>query len=160
MKATLIFAPMLVQVLLTIGMYIALQRAKWRAVRSGEVDEARRALHDDAWPDYVRQINNNIRNQFEVPILFFVLCFMLWALESTGLAVQTLAWIFVSSRLAHAWVHARSNRVPLRRRFFVVGVAAVAAMALIAASQLLTGTSWPAKRNRHPAADATEFAAP
>ena len=137
MHASLIFLPVLVQVLLTLVLYIALQRVKTRAVRAGEVDESRRGLHDDAWPDYVQQVNNNIRNQFELPVLFYVLCVVLWALQTTGVSVQVLAWIFVLSRIAHAWVHTHSNVVPIRRRIFTVGVIVLLAMALVAAWRLL-----------------------
>lgn len=139
MPAT-IFLPVLAQVLLTLVLYVALQRAKRRALRAGEVDQARRALDDDAWPDAVRQVNNSIRNQFELPVLFYVLCFMLWALQATGLAVQLLAWAFVASRVAHAWVHTHSNRVPLRRRLFTLGVLLVLALACLAGWRIVAGS--------------------
>ena len=63
----LILLPLLAQVLLTILVYVALAVAKSRAVKRGQVDPERRALHADAWPESVQKINNNIRNQFEVP---------------------------------------------------------------------------------------------
>ena len=139
MTASLIFLPVLAQVLLTVILYLALQRAKTRAARAGEVDEARRALHEDAWPDYVRQINNNIRNQFEVPVLFYVVCVVLWALQTTGIVVQLLAWAFVASRVAHAWVHTHFNIVPIRRRIFALGVLIVLALVLVAGWRLVAG---------------------
>ena len=58
---------MRLQILLTITVYVALVVAKSRAIQAGQVDLARRALHADAWPESVQKINNNIRNQFEVP---------------------------------------------------------------------------------------------
>ena len=60
MSSRLILYPVLVQVLLTMTVYILLNFAKARALRRGEVDLARRALHDDAWPDSVVKINNNV----------------------------------------------------------------------------------------------------
>ena len=30
------------------------------------------------------QINNNIRNQFELPVLFYVLVIVLWAIDAAG----------------------------------------------------------------------------
>lgn len=139
MGSPLIFLPVLAQVLLTIVLYLALQRAKRRAARAGEVDEARRALHDDAWPGYVQQVNNNIRNQFEVPVLFYVLCVVLWAVNASGWLAQAVAWLFVLSRAAHAWVHTHSNVVPLRRRIFTVGVLLLVVMLGLAAWRLLAG---------------------
>jgi hypothetical protein len=123
--------PILAQILLTIAMYLKLAIAKSRALREGKVDLERRALHDDAWPDAVLRINNNIRNQFEVPMLFYVLTLVLWELRAGGTLALALAWAFVISRVLHAWIHTGSNYVPLRRRVFMAGVAAIVAMAVL-----------------------------
>ncbi len=131
-----LFLPVLVQVGLTIVVYIALGVAKSRAIKAGSVDRARVALHDDAWPESVVKINNNIRNQFEVPVLFYVVCFVLVAVNATGALVQVLAWLFVASRLAHAWIHTRSNAVPARRRAFMAGVVILLVLWSLALSRL------------------------
>jgi hypothetical protein len=132
MNSQLLLLPILVQVLLTLSVYGALAVAKGRALARGEVDLTRRAMHADAWPERVQQINNNIRNQFEVPILFYVVTLTLWALHETGLAAHALAWLFVGSRVAHMLIHTGSNHVPTRRRIFTIGCVAVASMALLA----------------------------
>ena len=100
-----IFWPVLVQVLMTLLVYVRLINVKVREMRAGKVDMARRGLHEDAWPDSVLLINNNIRNQFELPVLFYVVCLTLWALEGVGVVALVAAWLFVLSRVAHAWVH-------------------------------------------------------
>jgi len=119
--SSLIFVPVVGQVLLTLGVYASLARAKAKALRAGEVDEARRALHDDAWPESVLKINNNIRNQFELPVLFYVLVIVLWLLGSAGAFAQLVAWLFFLSRLVHAYIHLGSNYVPYRRKAFMFG---------------------------------------
>ena len=121
MQDNLIFAPVALQVALTLWLYIALAIAKSKATQRGEVNEERRALHDDAWPDSVRKINNNIRNQFEVPVLFYVLIGALWSIGAVNIYVHMAAWVFVTSRVIHAVVHTGSNYVPLRRRVFMLG---------------------------------------
>jgi hypothetical protein len=136
MNRDLIFLPILVQVLLTLATYVLLIKTKIRAMKAGEVDMARRALHDDAWPESVMKINNNIRNQFEVPVLFYVLAFMLWALEAVNTLTLAAAWLFAISRIAHAWIHIGSNYVPNRRRVFTVGWWIVLALALLVAWEL------------------------
>lgn len=133
MNAQFILLPLLLQIALTLAMYIALTRAKLRAVELDQVDEARRALHDDAWPDSVIKINNNIRNQFEAPVLFYVLVFVLLHLGAVGWLAQLLAWLFVLSRIAHAVVHTGANRVPLRRRIFTFGCVILILMTALAA---------------------------
>jgi hypothetical protein len=121
MENNYIFVPVIIQVALTLWLYIYLAIAKSRAVKLGEVDEDRRALHDDAWPDSVLQINNCIRNQFEVPLLFYVLIVILWSIGSANIYVHVAAWVFVLSRIGHAFIHTGSNYVPLRRKYFMAG---------------------------------------
>ncbi|SFN58360.1 MAPEG family protein [Dokdonella immobilis] len=127
-----IFLPVLLQILLTIGVYVALAVAKSRALRDGQVDLARRALHADAWPDSVQKINNNIRNQFEVPVLFYVLVVILHQLDAAAALAEGLAWLFVASRVVHATVHTRSNHVPVRRPVFMFGCLIILAMGVLA----------------------------
>lgn len=136
MNRDLIFGPVLVQVVLTLAVYVLLIKAKIRAMRAGKVDMARRALHDDAWPDDVMAINNNIRNQFELPVLFYVLALSLWALHAVHELALIAAWLFVVSRIAHAWIHCTTNYVPNRRRAFTVGWWVLVAMVLLLAWEL------------------------
>jgi len=121
MENNYIFIPVIIQVALTLWLYIYLAIAKSRAVKLGEVNEDRRALHDDAWPDRVLQINNCIRNQFEVPVLFYILIGVLWGVGGINIYIHAAAWVFVLSRIAHAVIHTGSNYVPLRRKVFMAG---------------------------------------
>ena len=122
MNNNLIFLPVLLQVMLTLGLYIYLAAAKSRAVKLGQVNEDRRALYEDAWPESVQKINNAIRNQFEVLVLFYVLVSVFWSVGMVNAFTYLLAWLFVLSRLAHAYVHTGSNFVPLRRKFLHLAV--------------------------------------
>jgi hypothetical protein len=132
MQSNAILLPVLIQVLLTLSLYAALAVAKGKALRAGLVDLDRRALHDDAWPESVMKINNNIRNQFELPVLFYAVTMVLWQLNEAGVLAQSLAWLFAASRLVHAYIHVGSNYVPTRRRVFTFGWAVVLAMAVLA----------------------------
>ncbi len=137
MSSNMILLPALAQVLLTLVVYGALSVAKAKALKAGLVEADRRALHDDAGPESVIKINNNIRNQFEVPVLFYVLTIFLWQLKETGVLVQSLAWLFVASRFVHAYIHTGSNYVPARRKVFMFGCLMVLAMAGIAVRAVL-----------------------
>ena len=44
-----IFVPVIVQVLMTLLIYVRLIKVKIREMKAGKVDMARRALHEDAW---------------------------------------------------------------------------------------------------------------
>lgn len=140
MSPNLILFPVLLQIVLTLAVYFALTMAKQRAVADGEVDQSRRALHDDAWPDYVQKINNNLRNQFESPLLFYVLSLMLWGLGNVNPVSLGVAWLYVLSRVLHAWVHTGSNYVPLRKRVFVISIALLVVLTAIAFFSIIVGS--------------------
>jgi hypothetical protein len=121
MHRDLIFYPPAVLILVTLLTYAYLLRVKVRENRAGRVNRERWTMHEDAWPDAVRQVNNNLRNQFEMPMLFYAVCFMLWALEAVGVIALAAAWLFVASRLVHGWIHLTSNRMRHRARAFQAG---------------------------------------
>jgi hypothetical protein len=100
------------------------------------VDRTRVALHDNAWPDYVVQVNNNIRNQFELPVLFYVLSIVLWLLDAVHDVAIVAATVFVVSRIIHAGIHLSINAVPPRRHTFTIGWLAVFALAVLAMWEL------------------------
>jgi len=105
--------------------------AKGKAVKAGLVNEARRGLHTDAWPENVIKIGNNVSNQFESPTIFFVLIFMAWSIGATGMLVHILAWSFLATRLVHCYIHTGSNYVPLRKKVFSVGCLILLALSLV-----------------------------
>lgn len=137
MEPKLIFWPVLAQVALTIFMFFRMAIVKARSLKAGDVDLSRRALHPDAWPDYVLKVTNNVRNQFEMPVLFYVVSLVLWALGEVHLATLTLAWAYVAFRVAHAYIHTGSNIVKYRLKVFqlstvvLLGLFAFAVRAMI-----------------------------
>lgn len=134
MNSYLIAFPVLVQIVLTLSLYVLLTIRKSRAAKLGNVNESRRGLFDDAWPVDVIAVNNCIRNQFEIPVLFYVLSIFLFLLNAVGLLALVVAWLFVLSRVAHAYVHTGSNYVPIRRRIFMFGAVLIFIMSVLAYS--------------------------
>lgn len=132
MKPAWILLPALAQVFLTLMVFLAMNIVKGRAMERGDVNLARRALHKDAWPDYVLKFTNNIANQFETPVLFYALVFALWALKAVDIVSLSLAWAFVATRVVHVFVHTGINYVPLRKRIFALGVVVLVAMLVLA----------------------------
>ncbi|PAU88945.1 hypothetical protein CK507_04540 [Pseudomonas sp. WN033] len=137
MNLNSIFLPVIVQILLTLWLYILINLRKQQAASQGQVNESRRGLFDDAWPESVIKVNNCIRNQFEVPVLFYVLCITLWVLNAVGWLALACAWLFVASRIAHAIVHTGSNIIPVRRRLFMIGTILVLIMTILLLLRLL-----------------------
>ena len=119
MESNFIFYPMIAQIVLTFIEYTLLPISKARVLRTIEVDINRRALHNDAWPDSVLKISNNVQNQFESPVLFYALCFMLWALNSVSVFALSIASAYVVLRIVHVFVHTGSNKIPVRKKVFM-----------------------------------------
>lgn len=125
MNTELLLAAVLVQVILTIAVFVVLAIRKAKAVKNGDVDLKRAALHNDAWPDYVLLISNNIQNQFQTPVLFYALCFGFILIDAVDTLALVGAWVYAVSRLVHAYVHTTTNFVPVRMRVFTLGMVAL-----------------------------------
>src|SRR5690606_3156098 len=109
MSSSHIFWPLLAQVFLTLVMFIVLGARKAKAVKSGKVNRQQAALDNRVWPEDVVKVSNNIANQFEIPVLFYVLCFVLYSINAAGSVAVFLAWLFVVSRYAHAYEIGRAS---------------------------------------------------
>jgi hypothetical protein len=61
-------------------------------------------------------------------VLFYVLMILLLITRQADIIQVALAWIFVLTRVAHAYVHVTSNRVPVRGALFGIGLLVLAVM--------------------------------
>ncbi len=138
MNIAWLIAPVLIQILLSIVLYIQLAAVKFRAVKAGDADRKRTALHADGWPDYVLKVNNNIRNQFETPVLFYVLVVMAIVLGVVNTWSAIFAWAFVVSRLVHAYIHTSNNVVRHRLRAFTLGIVALVGLLAVCGIEVAT----------------------
>jgi hypothetical protein len=120
MNQTAIFWPMLAQVLLVYLVYGVMARRRYGAIRSGEARVGQYKVRTTE-PASSVTVANNLINQFELPVLFYVLCLTLHVTNGVNYLTLALMWIFVISRYAHAWVHLTSNNLRLRSRAFYVG---------------------------------------
>lgn len=76
----------------------------------------------------VEMASNNLRNLFEVPVLFFALVPLLLFTGHDGIAQVGLAWAYVALRAVHSAIHIGHG--PVRRRFFVHFLSTIVLMAM------------------------------
>jgi hypothetical protein len=76
----------------------------------------------------VEMASNNLRNLFEMPVLFFALVPLLLVTGFAGPAQVALAWAYVALRALHSAIHI--GRGPVRRRFLVHLLSTIALMAM------------------------------
>lgn len=127
MPLALLF-PVFVQVAMTFVLLACTGRVRIRAVKAGEVAIADIALGQSAWPARATQFANAYKNQFELPVLFYVLVVLILVTGGPTLFEILLSWVFVATRIVHAFIHVTHNRVSQRFRAFVAGVAVLGAM--------------------------------
>ncbi len=116
-----VLLPVFVQVILTLVVAYMLAYKRVTLVRSGELRGKKISLREPNWPDDTRKVENSYLNQFELPVLFYVLMILLLITRQADFILMTLAWIFVALRIVHAYVHLTSNRLPLRGPIFILG---------------------------------------
>ncbi|QKC97377.1 MAPEG family protein [Mesorhizobium sp. NZP2298] len=120
MNQTAIFWPVLAHVLLIYIVYGVLGRRRYGAIKSGEAKVGQYKVRSTE-PASSVTVAANLSNQFELPVLFYVLCLTLHVTNGVNYLTLALMWIFVASRCFHAWVHLTSNNLLLRSRSFSFG---------------------------------------
>ena len=94
-------------------------------------------LGQNAWPDKVAQIGRAFQNQFELPLLFYVLAVLAIITKKDDLLFVVMEWIFVALRLAHAYIHCTSNHLLWRFQAFVAGAIVLTVMWIVFAVRIL-----------------------
>ena len=121
MSVTAVLLPVFVQVALTFALLVWMGRSRLAHIRTGEVKVRDIALGERNWPTRVQQVANSYHSQFELPVLFYVLTALALVTRKADLAFVVMAWMFVASRLVHAYIFTTSNRVSQRFMVFLVG---------------------------------------
>jgi hypothetical protein len=139
MTVTDFLLPVFVEVALIFVLMGLMGFERGRSLTRGEAKREDIALDNKNYPARARQFGNCFSNQFELPMLFFVLIAFIVITRVGDLLLLILAWVFVLSRLAHAYVHTTSNDVNWRFRAYGLGVVVLFAMWVIFALKILTG---------------------
>ena len=139
MTLPMILAPLFVLVLMTfvIGAILAAMRVP--PLTRGEVRPETVSLRQPNWPPRALQVGYSFQNQFEMPVLFYVLTILAIISKHADLLFVVMAWIYVLARLAHAYIHVTSNNVNLRGPVFGIGALVLAVMWLIFMVRIMLG---------------------
>jgi len=98
--------------------YLAYIRIK--AVKGREIKFSQFRLQE-GMPEKIQQASNNVNNLFQLPVLFFISCLFLYAMDKVSPFYLFLSWGFVLLRIVHSWVHVTENDVNLRFFSFALG---------------------------------------
>jgi hypothetical protein len=137
MSLQAVLLPVVVLVALTFVLLGLMGRRRFLAVKGREVRVSDIALGQSAWPEAPARCGRAYQNQFELPVLFYVLVAFALMARKSDLAFVILEWVFVASRLAHAFIHVTTNHVPHRFAAFVFGMVVLLLMWLVFAIRVL-----------------------
>jgi hypothetical protein len=112
--------PMIAHVALVFFLYWLLSVKRAFAVTRGSAKASQFRENREEPPESLF-VKNSLANQFELPVLFYACCVLLYSTEADNLPAVILAWLFVALRYAHAYVHVTSNNLRYRSPLFAAG---------------------------------------
>ena len=76
----------------------------------------------DAPSEWVERPTRAYMNLLELPVLFYVVCLLMLVTQRFDEVQVSLAWLFVATRTAHAFIYIAFNYIPLRFVSYLTGV--------------------------------------
>ena len=134
----MVLLPVFVQVGLTFALLLWMAGARRQTLVKGETKIRDIALGQPNWPARATQIGNCYRNQFEIPVLFYVLIALALPIRHADYVIVLLSWVFVVTRLVHAGIFVNSNDLGQRSMAWFAGVLVLLAMWIYFALQIVS----------------------
>jgi hypothetical protein len=139
MSLPTILLPLFVEVLLTFALMLGMMYFRTSSLTRGETRFEQVALREPNWPVRANQFAYAFSNQFELPVLFYVLTILSIVTRHADIVYLVLAWIFVIFRILQAWVHVTSNNVRWRGGFYGIGALVLLVMWIVFIVRILAG---------------------
>ena len=139
MSIQAVLLPLFVEVLLTFALMFGMMYYRTRALVSGETRLSEIALREPNWPKRATQFAYAFSNQFELPVLFYILTLLAIITHHADWLFVILAWLFVIFRILQAVIHVTNNDVRLRGGFYGVGALVLVVMWVIFIVRIMLG---------------------
>jgi len=139
MNQTAIFSPVFAMLLLTLVVWVYMYSRRIPFIRKNDFgpDELTPAEFTRLSPPEVANPSDNLKNLFEIPVIFYVLAIYLFATDHVDNTHLISSWVFVVFRVLHSAVHCTINIVMLRFCLYLISTLCVALIACRAALQHL-----------------------
>jgi hypothetical protein len=137
MSIQMVLLPVFVLVGLTFALLLWMAGARREALVSRETKIKDIALGQPNWPTRATQVGNCFKNQFELPVLFYILIALAAPLRHADLFIVLMSWVFVVTRFAHAGIFVTSNDLNRRSLAWFAGVLVLFAMWIYLALKIL-----------------------
>ena len=138
MKTLAIFYPVFALAGWTMIVLLLVPIARIGAARRGELSAKDFAYGESsAVPGRVRIPNRAYMNLLEIPVLFYVVCMVLYATAGASTLAVLLAWLYVALRVVHSAIHLTYNNVLHRLFAFVASNVVLLAIWVVAGRHVL-----------------------
>ena len=137
MSVQMVLLPVFVLVGLAFFLLLWMATARTGALKARETSLKDIALRQPNWPEKATKIGNCYSNQFEIPVLFYVLIALALPLHKADLFIVLMSWVFVVTRLIHAGIFTTSNDMRQRSLVWFAGVLVLLAMWIYFALKML-----------------------
>ena len=144
MPQTAIFGPFFAMLFLTLLVWVYMYIRRIGFIRSNKISPRDLAVPGELArisPPEVSNPSDNLKNLFEIPVLFYGLALYLFVTNQVDAAYVGAAWTFVAFRTLHSAVHCTINIVMLRFYLYLVSALAVWFIAVRAALSYLGSRS-------------------
>ena len=130
-----IFGPFFAIIFLTllVWVYMYIRRISFIRSNNCSAKELTPLAFAQLSPLEVAKPSDNLKNLFELPVLFYALVLFLFVTNQVDTVYVTAAWIFVVFRTLHSAVHCTFNLIILRFYLYLVATLAVWFIAIRAA---------------------------
>jgi hypothetical protein len=136
MTQTAIFGPFFATLFLTFLVWVYMYVRRIRFITSNKISPKDLAVPGalaQLSPPSVSNPSDNLKNLFEIPVLFYALALYLFVTHQVDPVYVTAAWVFVAFRAMHSAVHCTFNLVLLRFYLYLFSTFAVGFIAIRAA---------------------------
>ena len=127
MNKELIMLPMLGMLVLTAVVWFYMYARRIPAMKKARAPVQTYTVPEktiELLPESINYPAYNLKNLFELPVVFYALCLFLYVTDTVDTAYLVAAWLFLAFRVLHSIVHCTSNIVMLR--FYLYAAAALA----------------------------------
>jgi hypothetical protein len=130
-----IFGPFFATIFLTLLVWVYMYIRRISFIRSNKFSakELSPLVFAQLSPPEVANPSDNLKNLFEIPVLFYALVLYLFVTQQVDTTYVTAAWVFVVFRALHSAVHCTFNLIMLRFYLYLVATLAVWFMTIRAA---------------------------
>ncbi|MBW4693943.1 MAG: MAPEG family protein [Lyngbya sp. HA4199-MV5] len=136
MSQNAIFEPFFATIFLTFVVWVYMYIRRISYIKSHKIrpqDLAVPKASVQTWPSTVVTPSDNLKNLFEMPILFYALVLYLFMTQQVDRIYVYAAWVFVIFRTLHSIVHCTFNCIMLRFYLYLVATITVWFIAIRAA---------------------------